>query len=100
MVQLAKTYNVRSITEDEIAHLSTELKEAGIISSDVHAVMSFPRREASARQGAKINVDEKFDFLDESKKALEFLKLNNAPPYTVEIQKNIVDTLSTLDRAR
>lgn len=95
--QLAKNYDVTSMTESEVASLSKSLKEMGAISADVYAVMSFPRREASTREGADINLDEKFDFLDSSRKTLEFLKSANAYPQTIEIQQKIVDILAKLN---
>ncbi|MDM7861149.1 hypothetical protein QTP81_11120 [Alteromonas sp. ASW11-36] len=95
---LGRLYDVQAITEGELAELSKRLKDIGAISSDTYAVMSFPRRKSRAAEGADIDVNGKFDFLATSMKTLEYLKSSSAPQYTLNIQKEIVDILSLMNR--
>lgn len=94
--EISQKYNVRSISESDVFKLSKDLKDAGIISSDEFAVMSFPRRKASFNDGGSINPEDKFNFLQDFKNHYDFSASINPNSNETKILKNIVDTLSRL----
>lgn len=94
--EISKKYNLRSISESDVLKLSKDLKDAGLISSDEFAVMSFPRRKASFNYGGSINPEDKFNFLQDSKNRYDFSASINPNSNETKMLKSIVDTLSRL----
>jgi len=93
---LAQKYNVRAMTEGEMGALAKELKDAGLISSDEFAVMSFPRNKARENLGIEVDPNQKIDYLKESKDRLDYMISSSFNSSEINIQKGIYGMLTRL----
>lgn len=93
---IAHRYDVEAITEQQMVSLATELKDAGLITSNEYAVMSFPREKARERLGVITSPNQNQNALRESKDKLNYMISNAFGTDEIKIQNGIYTALQRL----
>lgn len=93
---IAQKYNIEAMTEEHMISLAQDLKDAGLITADEHAVMSFPREKARERLGVDIDFGRKHNYLKENKEKLDYMLSSSFGSDEIKIQKGIYMALQRL----
>ncbi|HEY3373639.1 MAG TPA: hypothetical protein VGK02_01055 [Candidatus Aquicultor sp.] len=109
---IAVKYDVRNISPRQMANMSRELYDAGLISLKEHALLSFQislNTEQMARisaamkaQGKTVNIpgpDTPVDFIADWNKKLELQKQTGANPEFIKNTERIINILETIQSA-
>ncbi len=100
---MAEKYNIRSITPEETADLSSELNNAGAISNLEHVLLTYqPLSEGAISYHTQADSNGRRDLIAEFEARIEFAKSNigSKPPKYIENIERILGYLNKIDAAK